>query len=84
VPLGAVGMATPALRSSPFRGPLGYQWEHDYSVASDGSLHILRFAFPLWAALLLSSLPLLDSAARLFLRRRRRALPAGRSRRGRS
>jgi hypothetical protein len=69
----AVGIRTPALRSFPFHGTMGFHWEHVYWLSSDGSLHVLRFAFPLWAALLPPSQPVLYSFRRMFLRSRRRA-----------
>jgi hypothetical protein len=60
----AVGLRTPALRSFPFDGPLGFEYDHFYSVSPAGSLHVLRLAFPLWAALLASSLLVLCAFVR--------------------
>ena len=67
----AVGLRTPALRSLPFDGPLGFHYVNEYTIGPSGTLHTLRISFPWWAVLL-PSLPPLLLGVRSLLRRRRR------------
>ena len=65
----AVGLRTPALRSFPFDGPLGFQYVNDIYVSDAGSLHTLRVAFPLWAAAVPAALMVVYPFVRLWVRR---------------
>jgi hypothetical protein len=66
----AANVRTPALRSFPFDGPLGFHFMHDRAVSNAGSVRVLRVGIPLWSVLLVSSVPLVVRVGR-FLRRRR-------------
>jgi hypothetical protein len=54
----AVGVRTPALRSFPFDGLLGFHYMRDRGVSEAGSLHVTRLALPLWAIVVASLLPI--------------------------
>ena len=69
----AVWISTPALRSFPFDGPLGFHYMQ-HTVSDAGTLRTTRLAFPLWLVLVVLLLPLLYRY-RSLLRRPRGAHP---------
>jgi len=60
---------TPALRSFPFDGPLGFHFVHDRAVSDVGSVRIIRLAAPLWFLLLVFSVPFMIRVVTLLRRR---------------
>jgi hypothetical protein len=66
----AANIRTPALRSFPFNGPLGFHFRNDSAVSDVGSVRVIRCGLPLWFVLLVASVPLVVRIARLLRRRR--------------
>lgn len=65
----AVGVRTPALRSFPFDGLLGFHFRCESVTGAGGTLRALRLALPLWVILVIALLPLAYRLQR-WLRRR--------------